>query len=350
MNIANANTHWLFYKHYYEEIDFLKDSKNTENETHFKNCNAAITTKAALPQDNIWDGMDNIASFPLTTQYPGLVSGVGITHETGRLGELKLGFHFDYTTGMPVLPGSSVKGVLRSPFAHTSYMLYVLNHITGRRFTEPQMMEIENQVFEGKVKDEPISICQRDIFFDALITHSDNIGQSILGTDAITPHPHPLKSPNPIIFLKVLPKVTFSFHFRLWDNKDENGQILLSKEEKLRLFEYLLKELGVGAKTRVGYGRFQKSAGEKEQEKKEALTAYKIPDNAPDFLTLRANRHTVEAIVINNENQKLVLKVMAKNYGDKDLELDLKSASSFPIGKTLKLFVKEINGKKVLRL
>ena len=53
-------------------------------------------------------------SFELTTTYPGLVLGTGYSHETGTEGEFKLGFYFDWTTGLPVIPGSSVKGILRA--------------------------------------------------------------------------------------------------------------------------------------------------------------------------------------------------------------------------------------------
>ncbi|MEZ4966913.1 MAG: RAMP superfamily CRISPR-associated protein [Saprospiraceae bacterium] len=55
-------------------------------------------------------------SFRLKTTYPGLLIGSGYQHETGAEGELKLGFFFDHTSGLPVIPGSSVKGVLRSVF------------------------------------------------------------------------------------------------------------------------------------------------------------------------------------------------------------------------------------------
>ena len=55
-------------------------------------------------------------SFCLDVRYPGLVTGVGISHEAKVEGEFKLGLHLDYTTGLPVIYGSSVKGVLRSAF------------------------------------------------------------------------------------------------------------------------------------------------------------------------------------------------------------------------------------------
>ena len=53
-------------------------------------------------------------TFELTTTYPGLLIGSGYNHEIGKMkDELKLGFFFDHTTGLPCIPGSSVKGVLR---------------------------------------------------------------------------------------------------------------------------------------------------------------------------------------------------------------------------------------------
>ena len=48
------------------------------------------------------------------------------THESGIGGdapdkdgaEIKLGFTLDYVTGLPVIPGSTVKGVLHGAFEH----------------------------------------------------------------------------------------------------------------------------------------------------------------------------------------------------------------------------------------
>jgi len=56
----------------------------------------------------------------LVTTYPGLLIGSGYDHEAGLFGVLKLGFFFDHATGLPIIPGSSVKGVLRSVFSNSS--------------------------------------------------------------------------------------------------------------------------------------------------------------------------------------------------------------------------------------
>ena len=97
-----------------------------------------------------------------------------------------------------------------------------------------------------------------DVFHDAIITDAST---PFLADDFITPHINrenpkisPFSNPTPLMFLKVLPEVTFLFQFDLKDSKDENG---LSAKEKKELFEEILKLLGIGAKTNVGYGQFQ---------------------------------------------------------------------------------------------
>ena len=70
----------------------------------------------------------NIFQVELTTSYPGLITGIGVNHQTTlkwmdqtvekpvQIPEFKLGITFDHTTGLPIIPGSSIKGVLRSFF------------------------------------------------------------------------------------------------------------------------------------------------------------------------------------------------------------------------------------------
>lgn len=108
------NTGLLFNKHYFKDLDFSGDYKENEDNKHLLEANNKLLFKTAL---------NNTASFDfetkqikLTTIYPGLLLGSGYAHESGTLGELKLGFFFDYTSGLPILPGSSVKGLLKSAF------------------------------------------------------------------------------------------------------------------------------------------------------------------------------------------------------------------------------------------
>ena len=83
------------------------------------------------------------------------------------------------------------------------------------------------------------------------ITDSDI--DRFLGLDYITPHENPLKNPTPIQFLKLLPGVQILFQFE-WHKLIIKGKKL--EVEKLEeLFKTILEDLGIGAKTNVGYGQ-----------------------------------------------------------------------------------------------
>jgi CRISPR-associated protein Cmr6 len=104
-------------------------------------------------------------------------------------------------------------------------------------------------IFEAVIDGNPMSLYKRDIFHDAYLSKGNDVGL-FLGKDYITPHKDPLKNPIPIKFLKILPNVKITFQFELRDN-------LISAIDKKNLFERILKDFGVGAKTNVGYGQFQ---------------------------------------------------------------------------------------------
>ena len=107
--------------------------------------------------------------------------------------------------------------------------------------------QLTDEIFEGKKDNKPLNIYDRDIFFDAVIDVENTKAQYILGEDYITPHKNPIKNPTPIKFLKVMPDVAWCFQFDL-----KKG--ILSKEQKKELFKSILIDLGIGAKTNVGYG------------------------------------------------------------------------------------------------
>lgn len=263
-----ANIGWLFAKDYYRDIAYIQEIKKTKNkaeadkklseifslknnEITYKNFKEYIDKKEVMQLSvaDIWE-------FSLTTQYPGLVTGSGIPHESDSKGEIKIGFSFDYTSGLPVIPGSSVKGVLRSAFqqADGEYIKFLLK--AANINVNVDVEQLEKEIFDGthgtEEKKTIIPVYERDIFFDAVIVNSGNENGLFLGEDFITPHPSPFKDPVPLLFLKVLPRVTFSFRFRLSTNKD----VLLKPKEKLKLFEDIIRDLGIGAKTNVGYGKF----------------------------------------------------------------------------------------------
>ncbi len=98
--------------------------KNEEvNEKAFRLKNATLTSTEYVSPfvPTHIQSIGTIQDLRLQVQNPGLLPGIGYPHEVGYPGEFKLGFGFDHVTGLPVLPGSSVKGVLRSVFPQFKY-------------------------------------------------------------------------------------------------------------------------------------------------------------------------------------------------------------------------------------
>lgn len=262
------NLHQFYYKKYFEGInfEFLSQGKKEAPDSEIKKIkgkNRDLTCSSLLHEI----ARNPIANqhFQLKISYPGLVTGVGINHEAKIKGEFNLGVHFDYTYGMPVVYGSSVKGVLRSVFKQDGFIDdSFLKDVNKRLKAEDQIdvrwfvdnyKKIEKSIFEGEENGQPKSIYNRDIFFDAVITKADSKGR-ILCSDSITPHgANPLKNPTPITFLKIAPGCTMEFRFKLVDSEIDGKKF--TADQKRAMFEEIIKTVGVGAKTNVGYGQFE---------------------------------------------------------------------------------------------
>jgi CRISPR-associated protein Cmr6 len=285
-----SNLGWLFYKQYYKPpspTKLLPDDYAQASQRLLGNVNATPTPLVPGAQ-----------TFTLQTTYPGLLLGSGYQHETGGTNEFKIGFFFDYATGLPTIPGSSVKGKLRSVFPdfplkfdkkqgeneqerkeredayrkpRIEYLKTLLAEITGRKVDELAIERLEHEMFDGYdygvPGEEPgrLSVYARDRFLDGVLAGSNfaNGQCSVLADDYLTPH-HPgdkkmgqFKDPIPIWFLKVKPKVGFTFQFFFQDSRAIPG---LTKEHKQALCRAILLDWGIGAKTNVGYGQFVRPA------------------------------------------------------------------------------------------
>lgn len=318
MNTPNIG--WQYYKDYHQidgdQVSLFRNAPNQKGDRrddyfkrHYEEKNAAIlgtlfdsTTSTRLqivsPDEKL----------RFKTTYPGLTLGTGYTHETGELGEFKLGFFFDHTSGYPCIPGSTVKGCLRSMFPQKgqgdsdelsnesekyNYLASVIRELSNLKegfIAENELGEeydqrehpkrksfidrLEMEIFDGKkpiekkdgiIENQPICIYERDIFFDAYLVSTQHPAiyrssyknqKSFIGDDYITPHVNrkkpemsPFTNPIPLMFLKILPEVTIQFQFDV-----KKG--LLTKEQKEELFRRMLLDFGIGAKTNVGYGQF----------------------------------------------------------------------------------------------
>jgi len=266
--MSNTNYGYLFGKDYYRGASYdIKDQERFFNAKHQPFFEDIFDFPETSPPP--------LTQFDLVTRYPGLTLGTGYGHGVKNVvGDFKIGFFFDHTTGLPVIPGSSIKGMLRSVFPcatgkhqhkNTSDEIKKAKRAYIRKLlAKDDLFNVDNlelEIFEGKdfCKKQGnglIPVPLRDTFLDAEIVQGNGTGH-IFGDDYITPHidpesrkPAPLKNPIPLRFLKILPNVTFRFSFELHDG-------LITKEQKLTLFRQILLDQGVGAKTNVGYGRLK---------------------------------------------------------------------------------------------
>lgn len=194
---------------------------------------------------------------------------------------LENGFAFLNPYGLPYLPGSGVKGVLRQ----------AARELANGQWDNPQGWSKESiEVLFGS---DPEQELKRGVlsFWDVI----PQIKGDHLAVDIMTPHqshyyqnnpaagsanPHESGQPNPICFLTVPPKSGFTFYVQCdlarlkkfapnllekeGGAQNELWRILLG-----RAFEHAFQWLGFGAKTAVGYGAMESDAQRERREKVE---------------------------------------------------------------------------------
>jgi len=149
----------------------------------------------------------------------------------------EVGLEFDPYLNAPIIPGSSVKGAIRSAW---------------RALFGESEKESENYVFGSPKR---IGAC---IFHNGYPIEAGKNGY-LLYPDVITPHymkegrdileEHRAK-PSPIVYLTVAPGTVFKFIIAMPRDINEKLRGML----KRAIFEAL--KLGIGGKTSIGFGRF----------------------------------------------------------------------------------------------
>ncbi|WP_051531598.1 type III-B CRISPR module RAMP protein Cmr6 [Clostridiisalibacter paucivorans] len=267
-----GNLGYLFYKDYFRKNNEIKIKKRKDRENDFTlDFDAKNKNKRILNYQMDIDGInidkhesENVIAkdyFCLKVDYPGLLVGSGVMHEVGNEDEIKIGLNFDYTTGLPVINGSSVKGLLRNAFNYKEYIKTIIDSEENIK-TESCNIDIDRlreEIFSGFSYYNEKKIRQRaydrDIFFDAILNITENKSKKILSEDYITPHyKDEFKNPIPIKFIKIKSNTVMKFRFNL-----KNG--ILKTSEKLLMFRRILLDLGIGAKTNLGYGNFVETYG-----------------------------------------------------------------------------------------
>lgn len=177
-----------------------------------------------------------------------VITGIGQPHPN------EVSMVFDYMLGIPYIPTSSIKGLLR----FTSTVMKINDN------TEKNI-----KIDQGKINDE--SIEEIKYYFggqsnEGSVVFLDAYPEQIpkLHIDIVNPHyrdyyqdgkaPVDYLEPKPIKFLTVAPNTTFIF--RVIINKQNQNYENLKQSIKTILKEALTKE-GIGAKTSLGYGIFK---------------------------------------------------------------------------------------------
>jgi CRISPR-associated protein Cmr6 len=198
-----------------------------------------------------------VHSLPCVAASP-FATGLGNEHP------LENGFAFLTPYGLPYLPGSGVKGVIRK----------AAEELAGGEWGDAQGWDEDTiRALFGPGEEDP----DRDEnpsqgalrFWDVFPQPPESArGEApLLVTEIMTPHhgeyyqgkhgPHTSEQPTPIPFLAVAPGARFAFHVeghagRLPENLRASWQTLLDAA-----FAHAGKWLGFGAKTAVGYGRMK---------------------------------------------------------------------------------------------
>lgn len=216
---------------------------NTNSQKLLNHLRARQKAVADLLGDSVW-------RLPAQSTSP-FMTGTGMEHP------LENGFAFLNPYGLPYLPGSGVKGVLRRAVEllaagefgdRQNWDADAIDALFGN---EPQSGDTETARNRGAL-----------MFWDVL----PELAGNSLKVEIMTPHygdyyqgnttPHDSGQPNPIVFLALPPNSRFEFFVQC--NRAALPESLRSTWQALleSAFQHAFDWLGFGAKTAVGYGQF----------------------------------------------------------------------------------------------
>jgi CRISPR-associated protein Cmr6 len=258
----------------------------------------------------------------------------------GRANPVENGFAWHPTLGTPYLPGSSVKGLVRAWAKEKKAKKELIERLLGPE--EDQ----KKQVGEW-------------IFFDALPTDCIKLEMDIMtphyGPYYADPENNPPKDsydPIPIPFLTVAPEQSFLFAIaprrKLPESSNEGEKQLCDRKRLMKWLEESLEWYGAGAKTAVGYGRFQvdekamreieeqqkAEADRKKLEKLSPLERELVEDGYPEDCFIQHTSAWIDRMKKAELMEKIEIATKLKAWYDK---------AEFPFNQKNKKKIKEIN-------
>ena len=248
--MESKNMNYLYNVEYYDGLKDSEDKFTVIGDSMAKRTSDIVsfpfqTDEALLTE---FDQIDGVQYFDLYTAYPGLMIGTGALHEISMEDTLKNGFTFDYVTGLPYLPGSSLKGSLRSYFPQkgkdeqAGKEAYIKSCLDGK---DIDIYDFVKWAFGDE------GTPGKGIFIGAFPVLKNS--KKLLSLEYITPHTDKFTNPIPISMLKIKPNTLFRFLFSFSDYK-EDEKVILSAADIMKLFKQIILDMGIGAKTNVGFG------------------------------------------------------------------------------------------------
>ena len=182
------NLHYQFWVDYYEGLQSTEFSSE-----RIIDKNVGLTdscwelSKEAIPVFN------NMQTAAFRVHYPGLLVGLGYEHGTDKVKDapaISPGMSLDMVTGLPFIPGSEVKGMLRSAFIGSKdliigYLAEVKEEFS--KLSEKEIHDLEVDIFghthtydpNFKPSKEAEEGQGKDAFFDAFPIRGDKNGHLI---------------------------------------------------------------------------------------------------------------------------------------------------------------------------
>lgn len=200
----------------------------------------------------------------------------------GRASVLEnVGLYCDRTTGLPLIPGTALKGVL------STWACWAEHQNTDLSFREFTKDSIQRRSFTA----EDARLAQR-ILGDDFASGSESAGEVVfvggfplsppqLGLDIVNPHHEAGGTPKtrltPNTFLCVEPRTIWRFVFFVRPGAADSSELLCVTERWIR---EALAQLGIGAKTAAGYGRFRTPIEKDRQEAERTAAAAQAAEEA----------------------------------------------------------------------
>lgn len=235
---------------------------------------------------------DEIQTFTITakTSSP-FITGLGSGHPT------ETGMILDRNLGVPYIPSSSIKGVLR--------LAYAVNIADGRS----EVSDFELEKYFGST-DANKSKRGQLIFLDAYPR-----GNVELKIDIMNPHfgsyydgtnkqPVETESPVPIKFLTVKQGTEFVFNCAYFPLNEKDLSDDKVKDDVEKMFSTAFSKLGFGGKTSIGYGRFERVEN---QNSRAAISS----SNGNNVQYLAAGEY--DAVIIDTDKKRFSIYFEIKN-------------------------------------